>query len=394
MKRYQLAVAAKEEEYVKRLAEYVRESPISQQWQLIAFTNALALKEHIEKGYSMDLLAVQPGLYSELKVGIDAARLERIATVALVSKRGESGGQQKELLQYQPLPALLQGLFDMHAGAGTAGHSSPVGTVGTGLASEEGAKVVTVYSSSGGTGKTALALHLTNAAGSQQYRAFYLNLERWHSLGAWLGHANHTGTQLGMSELLYKLKSEPEQAGKWLLEHRKRHSLLKGDYLASCTNAEDRITLGAEDAAGLLALIKQSGQYDLIIVDLDDGLDELHMKLLENSDQILWLVSDDEGVLAKQRLAYRYGEQKWGSRFQRMAQKVQLIHNRAKSNALPPTVNRDGIPYMPISLPDAMEWNSYSATSAKLLSSPSYRAAAGRLMNYMLRGGEQHAVNG
>ncbi|MDQ0060956.1 hypothetical protein [Paenibacillus harenae] len=389
MKRYQLAVAAKEQEYVRRLAEYIRESPFGQQWQLIAFTNAKALGEHVEKGYTIDLLASQPGLYAELRAErmVAAEQLDRILTVALVLKRGESNGQQQELLQYQPLPSLLQGLLDIYAAS--AGHSSSAAAV---LAPEEGAKVVTVYSSSGGTGKTALALHLTNAAGSQHCRTFYLNLERWHSAGVWLGNTHYAGAEEGLSELLYELKSQPEHAGQWLSEHRKRHSLLKGDFLSACTNTEDRITLGADDAARLLALIKKSGQYDLIIVDLDDGMDELHMTLLESSDQILWLVSDDEGILAKQRLAYRYGEQKWGARFQRISQRVNLIHNRAKKNALPPTMNRDGIPYMPIALPEAPEW--HNATSAKLLSSPAYRAAAGRLMNYMMRGGEQHAVNG
>lgn len=382
MKRYQLVIAAKEQQYLRRLGDYIRDSPFDEHWQLTAFTNAEACRRHIEAGYTIDMLAIQPELYKELisTGALNGAR--RMALAALVAGRGESG-LEHELLQYQPLPALLQGVIDIHSEA--AGHKA---WSASSLEDGAGARIVSVYSASGGTGKTALALHLTHAAGSQHYRPFYLNLERWNTSGIWLGKMP---SGQGLSELLYELKSQPEQAGKWLLEHRIRHPVLKGDCLSACSNAEDRMTLGAEDAAALLALIKRSNQYDLIIVDMDDGMGELHMTVLSSSDQIVWLTGDDEAVLAKQRMALQYGEQKWGSRFGQLAPKIRFVRGGVKADEAPVSV-RDGISYEPVALPKALEWD--GAASAKLLSSPSYRAAAGKLLNHLLKGGERHAAIG
>ena len=94
-------------------------------------------------------------------------------------KRGESKAE-RELYQYQPLPMLLEQLSAMF--------NSYVREP-TRLADSEGGtstKVISVYSPMGGTGKTAVALHLAHAASSYQRRTFYLNLERWNTAEAWL----------------------------------------------------------------------------------------------------------------------------------------------------------------------------------------------------------------
>ena len=381
MNKYQLAVAVKEQEYSKRLADYVRDSKFGEQWQVIAFTHADACKRYVKQGYKIDLLAAQPELLKEMK-----AELPGMTAAALVLKPGDSD-EVHELHQYQPLPLLLQRLTEIHARA--AAH--PVQTAG---ASEtvHGVKVISVYSASGGTGKTALALHLAQAAGTHRYRTFYLNLERWNTSEVWLKPQRNgdsgDGEALdeGLSELLYGLKAQPEQSVTWLMEHRKRDALLQGDYLAACTNLEDRMTLSGEEAVGLVDVIARSGQYDLVVIDLDSGLEELHTAIFEQSNQVLWMLNDDTSVRNKQGMALRYGEQKWGERFKRLSPKFVFVANRAVQAERVSLSGMNGLAYAQVQLPEVPEWR--GPGQAKLLSSPSFRAAADKLFKHLcLEGG-------
>lgn len=381
MKKYQLAVAVKEQEYLKRLADYVRDSKLGERWQVTGFTHADACKQYVKQGYKIDLIAAQPELLNEMK-----EELPNVPAVALVHKLGESK-EEHELHQFQPLPLLLQRFSEIHARVASQ-------TFHAAGAFDQAAdvKIVSVYSASGGIGKTALALHLAHAASTHRYRTFYLNLERWNTSDVWLGQPYNgdgasEGEGGGLSELLYGLKAQPDQAVRWLVEHRKRHELLKGDYLAACTNLEDRLTLGAEDALSLVDVIARSGQYDLIVVDLDDGLDELHTSIFEQSNQVLWVLNDNASVRNKQKMALRYGEQKWSGRFSRLSRKFVFVKNHAVPMAHSSLSVINGLEYAPILLPEVREWR--GAAAVTLLSSPLFRAAVDKLFMHIFReGGE------
>lgn len=385
MNKYLLAVVVKEQEYLKRLADYIRDSELGGLWQVIAFTHADSCKQYVKQGCKIDLLAAQPELLAELK-----AELPNMPVVALVLKLGESN-EEHELYQYQPLPLLLQRLTEIHARA--ADYS-----IQTAGASEKasGVKVISVFSASGGTGKTALALHLVHAAGTHRYRVFYLNLERWNTSDNWLepqqsgdGFKDGEAQGEGLSELLYGLKAQPEQSVKWLMEHRKRDSLLQGDYLAACTNLEDRMTLSGEEAVGLVDIIARSGLYDLIVIDLDSGLDELHTAIFEQSNQVLWVLNNDASVSNKQRLALRYGEQKWGERFDRLIYKFICVTKQASQNEQLFFSGMNGLAHAQVMLPEVPEWR--GTGNATLLSSPPFRAAVDKLFKQLCpEGGEEN----
>ena len=40
------------------------------------------------------------------------------------------------------------------------------------------------------------------------------------------------------------------------------------------------MTLTVQDALHIVNVVKSSGQYDLVVIDLDDGLEELHTAYL------------------------------------------------------------------------------------------------------------------
>lgn len=250
-----------------------------------------------------------------------------VPSIALVGKIGESDAKY-ELLQYQSLPQLLRGmseLFDVMSHTGTQSTDN----------GRSNSKVVTVHSASGGVGKTTFALHLANAASMLQHRTFYLNLERYNTANLWLSNNEaEAGSGAGLSDLLYGIKTRSQLQAQWLLQHRKYDPHLKCDYLLGFTNIEDRLALSAEDAVAIVDTISQSGHYDVVVVDMDDGMEELHIALLDRADRNFWIVTEDRSVLRKQSIANMYGEQKWGERFQRLLQKSQAIRNRQSKEGM------------------------------------------------------------
>src|SRR5690242_6836390 len=104
MLRYQLAVAVSELEYARRLAEYVRDSPFGEQWQLTAFTNPASLIQFLKGGYAVDLIAAQPAMLAAASPHLPTG----VPVAAFVAAKGQNAQYDAELLQYQPLPELLQ----------------------------------------------------------------------------------------------------------------------------------------------------------------------------------------------------------------------------------------------------------------------------------------------
>jgi len=380
LRRHQLAIVVKEKEYTRRIADYIRGSSFGERWQVSAFTHPDACKQFVKQGYGIDLIAAETDLLRELQ-----PELSHIPAIALVARLGEADGQF-ELLQFQALPLLLQGITDQFEGLG----HKPV----KGLAPNtngKGALVLTVHSASGGVGKTTLALHLAGAASARGLRMLYLNLEKWNTSGLWLQPGGDAGWEgEGLSELLYAIKSGSSSHTSWLAQHRKFHPQLKCDYLYGFRNQEDRATLLPADAAGMVDSIVKSGCYDGVIVDMDDGMDELHYELLIRADRNLWIVSEERSALAKQSQMLHYGRQKYGETFGRIAACSEVVLsgiNAELGNPLPVVEAA----LAPIALPLVREWR--RGELHPVWSSSLYRAAADRLCAHLLGESEESRIH-
>jgi len=304
-----LIIAVREAEYIERLADYIRHSPFGEGWQLTAFTNPAALRHFIRGGYAVDLIAAQPHMLEEL-----GELPGDVPFTVLVGRRGQYP-KAAEVLQYQPLPQLLQALSAVHAASGvSAGHTEGAD-----------APVIAVYSAAGGIGKTMLSLQLARQAGVRGMRVFYLNLEQWNATSLWLGDEGPED----FPQMLYTLQAQPDKSSLRLSELCKRHPTLQMDYFAPGGNADELLSLSASQTGKLIRTIAGAGQYDLVLIDLDSRFEELHHAVLQMADHTLWLVSGEGGVLRKTQLALQYGEQKWGNDFLVCRRKFKFIDARS-----------------------------------------------------------------
>lgn len=135
----------------------------------------------------------------------------------------------------------------------------------------EPVKIVGVFSPVHRTGKTSYALDLGEelAAGGN---VLYLNLEIYAGIG---GHFPEEGQNL--SDLLYYARQEKGNIGVFLatiVQHR-RHL----DYVLPMTVAEDVKAVSAQEWIELLEKIAKQSIYEVIILDIDEGLPQVYQLL-------------------------------------------------------------------------------------------------------------------
>ncbi len=348
-----VVIAAAQREYVAKLAEFVREQ--EPRWDVAAFTYAGALRVELqEEARAADLLVGEPELLREAG-SANCGRARKV--LALVERAGASGGEWQEIGQYQPLPSLLRAMR---------------GTLEADLTAAE-CRIVTVFSASGGTGKTTLALNVLRQAGERGLRTFYLNLEALNATSILFGH----GEPDSLSRLLYGLQTQPEQWDELFARVCRHQPHLRADYVDAPDHPGERLALSPETLADVLDRIRSSGRYDLIVVDPDHGADEWHRGLLLRSDQVVWLTIDDLQGLTKADKLLRY----WRNRPDELEGKLVFALNKAQG---PRGLNRWPLPGdgPAIGLPYVPQWKTVDQPG-RLLSSAAYCGAVDELLELL-----------
>lgn len=348
-----IVVAAEEREYVAKLAEYLREE--EKEWEVAAYTHSGALKMELQGGGKIDALIGEREMVRRALA--DGGKAGKIIVLA----DGNEGGEEdwEKLVRYQPLPALLSGI------------RGALGMEGARL--EGGCQVWTVFSASGGVGKTTAALNLVRQAGGRGLRVLYLNLEELNATSLLFG----SGEPDALSSLLYALQARPEQWDELSRRLCRHQSQLRADYIDAPEHPGERLALVPEIAADLLDKLKQANRYDVIVVDPDSGAGEWHRSLLQRSDRIVWLTLDDALGLLKAEKLLRY----WEPRLEGAAFHPTFVMNRAVG-ARP--VNRWTLPGTEpaLTLPYIPQWKAVDQPG-RLLSSPAYSGAVERLLDIL-----------
>jgi Mrp family chromosome partitioning ATPase len=350
-------LAARQREYVAKLAEYLREEEPG--WDIVSFTHVSALIRELQEDRVIDLLIGQTEQLNEVvslsgKVG---------KVVALVEKKGKGDGEWAEIMQFQPLPNLLSAI----RGSLTAATD----------VSPSGCQVLTIFSASGGTGKTTVAMNLIRQAGERGLRTFYLNMEPLNATSLIFGK----GEPDSLSRLLYSLQAYPERWGEQLEQLCRHQPQLRTDFLDAPDHPAERLALTSELLITLLERLRSSGRYDLIVIDPDSGAGDWHQQLLEMSDRIVWLAVDDAQSLHKTNLLLRHWQAHLGDGFKKLTFVMNKGHGGGVANRweLPGGVPSAILPYIP-------QWKSVDHPG-KLLGAPAFSGAVEQLIEHLGLGG-------
>lgn len=282
-----LVLAVQEEEYIEPFLQYVHASEFDRRLVVIAFSRKEAFAQYmLESGGEIDAVLGDPAF-------LEAAEAMKRPGLYFI-ELGEGGGSQHSgslrVDKYQSLHQLLSAVIELVQG-------------GSGKEVRIGGKplVIGVYSTVGGCGKTTVALHLARQLATEGGKVFFLNLETIGSEPPFAGQSSKE-EKPGLARLLYDLKAaedrrEPPRFP--ISAYAYRHPVLQGDTLAPPDNLNELLEMERKDTMELIEYIAGSGLYDSVIVDMDSFPDGRTEAVLERADRVVWIVTDDWGVMRK-----------------------------------------------------------------------------------------------
>jgi Mrp family chromosome partitioning ATPase len=330
-----IVLALPNRDYAGKLAEYMRETEPG--WDTAAFTHEAALRLRLHEAAKIDLLIGAPQLLRQME-----GQLAGVTCVAaLVEDLGLAEGVWPEISVFQPLPSLTAKMSALMSES-----VSPA---------NRGCHLVTVFSASGGAGKTTTALNLVRQAGERGWRTFYLNLESLNATSRLFG----IGDPDNLSRLLYGLQTEPERFAERLQQCVRHQPFLRSDFIEAPDYPGERAAMSAELLELMVNAIRSTGKYDLIVADPDSGIGDWHSKLLELSDRIVWLVTDDWQCMEKSERLLAYWRNDRTSWFGR----ISFVRNKGQGAP----ANRWNLPTTPAAvLPYISQWKGMSQPGSVL----------------------------
>lgn len=266
-----------------------------------------------------------------------------------------------QILKYQPIPSFLhqikQGINERNEKYDLATATARTQLIGIG-------------SSVARSGKTVFAVHLCAAIGAKNSRVFYLNLEMWNSSEVLLQHKPLPESVKSYSDFLYLIKTQPDDARQWLAKHTYYDESLRFERLLPFQHSADRVQLLKEDAVLLLDIIKKSNRFDYIVLDLNEGMTEWNLTLLEKVDIYYQVNIADKGWLAKHMQIMQYSESTYGEFYKQVnTRTISVTRETNNKHALSATGTEE---HRGIRLPYIEQWEH---GKAYILEVAEYRAA-------------------
>jgi cellulose biosynthesis protein BcsQ len=294
-------------------------------------------------------------------------------------------------MKYQPLPALMDAVLHACRQPRRKKAHRP----------GQGALSIGVVSASGGSGKTAVAMHMAKQLGIAGYAVLYLNLETLDSSMPFLEKGLSRSGQLipdaetGLSRLLYDLKVGRKESGKqgqvqssskgvdgYVL----RHEALKSDVFWPLSNRKELLQMSREDTKSLIRYLADCGQYDVLILDGDSGWDGRSEGIFDAADAFVWLVEDDISSMHRWGQWMQHMKRTKPDLYESLLDRARFIVNKYRDrviNTLPgPDLHLDAVlPYIP-------SWKQLSQEEV-MLSSPIFQREVKRLCAMIVQDGDE-----
>ncbi|MBW4840990.1 MAG: hypothetical protein KZY74_16490 [Paenibacillaceae bacterium] len=311
-----LVLAVQEEEYIDPFLRYVHESEFERRLVVTAFSRKEAFTQYVlESGGDIDAILGDP-IFLE---AVDPLKRPGLCWIKLGENGDSSGIGGLCVEKYQPLHQLMSSVVELVRGG-----------PGTSMPSGGQPLVIGVYSTVGGCGKTTVALHLARQLAMEGEKVFYLNLETIGSELPNVGQGLREG-RAGMARLLYDLKAADDrrEAPRFpISSYTYRHPVLQGDTLAPPDNLNELLEMERKDTAELIEYIAGSGLYDSVVVDMDSFPDGRTEAVLERADRVVWVVTDDWGVMRKTGAWLAHLERSRPDFYRSLVGRIRFVLNR------------------------------------------------------------------
>lgn len=258
--------------YAERLLDFCREK-YADKLEISCFSDPAILAESLERERCDVLLVDETLTWEEEKTPAGTA------FAWLTEERYKERDGKPAVCRYQRVEQLYREILGLYA-------ESNAQALKGGNYLGEGARVLAVTSASGGSGASTVAAALAVSLAARKQRVTYLNLEAMGDPGLYFsGEGRET-----FSELLYALKSNRANLALRI------ESIVRTDpcgvrFFAAPANPLELDEMTEEELERLLRELCQSGENDVVVLDVPFSRDGVNRKALDQAAMVL-VVSD------------------------------------------------------------------------------------------------------
>ena len=264
--------------YAERLTDYLNETQ-SRMFEVRAFSSAESLLSYGE-GHHISLLLISTAAMSDAVRGLDAERI----VILSEGEQVREWEQEKHVYKYQSSDQLVAEVLDCYA-SGAPGEPREKNRITCALAG--------VYSPVGRAGKTSFALTLSEILGRSR-RVLYINLEDHSGFETIIG----SGSGQDLSDLIYFARQKEGDLGVRLQSVVRSAGSI--DYIPPAFSPSDLRDVPAEEWLELLARLCACTDYEVMVLDVGDRIDEFPL-LLRECRRVYMPVLNDRASAAKIR---------------------------------------------------------------------------------------------
>ncbi|MEW9104756.1 ParA family protein [Paenibacillus sp.] len=302
--------------------DYWKQSMYYESMNLRVFTQSDTLGHYLRLKPGLHVLVAEPDLLRTLSK-------EDVKGIIVVALSIEQSAQALAIdfpchLQnpYQPIPQLLQSIIEYCQSEDI--NEEP-------WRGNRTCRIVGISSTSGGIGKTTMALHLAAIAVKSGLRPFLLNIDPIQEYSVFLqGMDDQTEGRIPLAQLFYYLKKAGEghvSESLFIESSMLTIPMLGARMLHPVQLAEEWKWLDASLLRSLLTALQDSGQYDLIIVE-GAYIHPAFEAVWDMADQVVWLLLDDMAYLQKTRILLQQWESAEETVLRQRMKRIRVVLNR------------------------------------------------------------------
>ena len=270
-----IAIASKDSEYLRRLVDVMEKDA---EFAITVYSNTDSLAEAAGSKKFDVFMFTEDILRGEINLGNISADLN----ILLDDEENfvpASLERASIIAKYQRISNIEKQIFDLYSEV--CGRDSRSGK-------GEFASVISFYSPIGGVGKTTLSLMAAGRFAAKGYRTFYINLEDISSESFYLPQSD----EKGLSDFMVVVEKDVNLSMKLqgMLKEKKQGLF----YLNEFSSPNDIMEMNSDDVRMLISGIKETGMFDVIVVDMGTKIDDKLKSVFELSDRIVLVEKSDE----------------------------------------------------------------------------------------------------
>jgi cellulose biosynthesis protein BcsQ len=273
----QMIIADPDEEYIQYFTEYIRHSEFNKNVVILSFSKYEKFQQYTIPNDESGILLIHSDWALKNKIQTSHYDVILLSDSNLLKQKEES---IPYVFKYQPLNQLVTKLFSIYY----EGCKSK-----TSIFNPLHSKVISIFSSTGGCGKTTVAMNLVRQLNARHKKVFYLNLESISSAELFI----HMPDEDQFAQILYYAKTQANVLPQKLDEFIIHNTDIGCDYIHPLSNYKDVDDIEQQDIETLIQSLLERSHYDFIVIDLDSTLHPKNWGSFLKSDYIVWLLSDD-----------------------------------------------------------------------------------------------------